>query len=398
MIPRQPAFIREISRTWATVDLDAIVHNVRVLRALLPGRPAFMAVVKADAYGHGAVPAAQAATGAGAEWLGVATAEEALDLHAAGLRSSMLVLGPVAREWLPDLVRAGCAVTIQDEASLAAAAAVNVPDRPRVHIKVDTGMTRLGIDPARLAGLVAAVDPARIVVEGVFTHLSCADDPDLSTTRAQLAAFAAAADLVRARFPKVLRHAAASAAVIAHPETALDLVRVGIALYGVPPAPHLSSVDLRPAMSLTSRVIRTRRVEACTPVSYGATYRTPRDTVIATVPVGYADGYPRALSGRGEMLADGQRCPVAGRVCMDYTMLDVGDARVREGDEVTVFGSGLPAAEVAEAAGTSAYELLCRVGPRVPRIYLAGGHPVATASGGLRAAVSETGAQGARLR
>lgn len=398
MTTREPAFIREISRTWAAVDLDAIVHNVRALRALLPGRPAFMAVVKADAYGHGAVPVSQAATGAGAQWLGVATADEALDLRAAGLRSPILVLGPAPREWLPDLVRAGCAVTIQDEASLAAAAAVSAPDRPRIHIKVDTGMTRLGIDPARLAGLVAAVDPARVVVEGVFTHLACADDPDPGMTRAQLAAFAFAADVVRARFPGALRHAAASAAVIAHPEAALDLVRVGIALYGVPPAPHLSSVDVRPAMSLVSRVIRTRRVEAGTPVSYGATYRAPRDTVIATVPVGYADGYPRALSGRGEMLVGGRRCPVAGRVCMDYTMLDVGDVPVREGDEVTVFGPGLPATEVAEAAGTIAYELFCRIGPRVPRIYLAGGRPVAAASGGLRGAAGEAGVRRARVR
>lgn len=387
-----------MSRTWAAVDLDAVAHNVRTLRALLPGRPAFMAVVKADAYGHGAVPVAQAATGAGAEWLGVATADEALDLRAAGIRSPILVLGPVEREWLPDLVGAGCAVTIQDEASLAAASAVNAPNRPRIHIKVDTGMTRLGIGPARLADLVAAVDPSRIVVEGVFTHLACADDPDPGPTRAQLAAFASAWGMVRARFPGALRHAAASAAVIAHPEAALDLVRVGIALYGVPPAAHLSWVDVRPAMSLIARVVRTRRVEVGTPVSYGATYRAPCDTVIATVPVGYADGYPRALSGRGQMLVAGRRCPVAGRVCMDYTMLDVGDARVRAGDEATVFGPGLPVTEVADAAGTIAYEVLCRVGPRVPRIYLAGGRPVAVASGGLRIAAGEAGAQGARVR
>jgi alanine racemase len=200
-------------------------------------------------------------------------------------------------------------------------------------------------------------------------------------TRAQLAALTRAAEIVRARFPNILCHAAASAGVLGYPDAALDLVRVGIALYGVTPAPHLSA-PLRPVMTLMSRVFQTRRVAAGAPVSYGATYRPQRATTIATIPVGYADGYPRALTNAGTMLIGRQRHPVAGRVCMDFTMLDVDDAAVREGDDVTVFGPGLSATEVAAAAGTISYELFCRVGRRVPRLYVRAGRIVAIAMAG----------------
>ncbi len=371
---------RARSRTWATIDLDAVAHNVRALRGRTPSATAFMAVVKADAYGHGVVPIAETALAAGASWLGVATADEALELRAAGVQAPMLILGPVPADWLP-LVAEDCAITVGDQASIDALERLPSRTRPRVHLKVDTGMTRLGVPVEGLPALVARVDPARVVVEGVYTHLACADDPDPAMTRAQLAAFARAAEIVRARFPEVLCHAAASAGVLGYPEAALDLVRVGIALYGVSPAPHLDA-PLRPAMTLSSRVVSTRRAAAGTAVSYGATYRAGRATTIATIPVGYADGYPRALSNACVMMIGGQRHRIAGRVCMDFTMLDVGGAAVREGDEVMVFGPGLPAAEVAGAAGTIAYELFCRVGRRVPRLYLREGRVVAVASAG----------------
>ncbi|MDR7486700.1 MAG: alanine racemase [Armatimonadota bacterium] len=375
-----PGLAFATSRTWAEVDLGAIAHNVRALRALLPPQTAFMAVVKADAYGHGLVPVAEAALEAGATWLGVATPEEALDLRAAGLGARILVLGPVDPSWLPALAAARCALTAADRAALEAARRLSSDERPRIHLKVDTGMRRLGTTLEDLEALLDAVDRDRLVVEGVFTHLACADEPDPSMTRFQLAAFREATGMVRARFPGALAHAANSAAVMAHPEAALDLVRVGIALYGAPPAPHLRSPALRPAMSVRSRVVRVQRVAEGTSVSYGATYRAPRPTAIATVPVGYADGYPRALSNVGTMLVGGIRHRVAGRVCMDYTMFDVGEAPVRVGDEVTVFGSGLGADEVAQAAGTIPHELFCRVGRRLPRIYLRDGRPVAIAA------------------
>lgn len=367
------------SRTWATVDLDAIAGNVQALRALLPARTAFMAVVKADAYGHGSVPVAQAAVEARASWLGVVTPEEALELRAAGVGARILIMGPIAPDWLSRIAAAGCAAMVADTRMLNAAQGLPGRERPRVHLKVDTGMTRLGTTVETLPALLDTVDPSRVVVEGLFTHLACADDPESPVTREQLSAFAQAARVVRARFPDVCCHAAASAGVLGHPDAAFDMVRVGIALYGVSPAPHLAAPGLRPAMTLSSRVVRTRRVESGVSVSYGATYRTPGPTVIATVPVGYADGYPRTLSNAGMMMVRGERFPVAGRVCMDYTMLDVGDAQVREGDEVTVFGPGLPADEVARSAGTIANELFCRVGRRVPRMYLRGEKPVGIA-------------------
>lgn len=384
------------SRTWAVIDLGAIAHNVQVLRGRIPPRTAFMAVVKADAYGHGAAPVAEAALAAGASWLGVATAEEVLELRAAGIAARTLILGPVPADWLPAVAR-DCMITLADHASLDVLHGLPGPHRPRVHIKIDTGMTRLGVAVDELPALLAAIDPARIVVEGVYTHLACADDSDPSMTRAQLTTFARAAELVRARFPGAICHAAASAGVLGHPEAALDLVRIGIALYGVAPAPHLS-VPLRPVMTLSSRVIRTRHVAAGTPVSYGATYRPQRATTIATVPVGYADGYPRALSNAGVMRIGGQRHPIAGRVCMDFTMLDVGDAPVREGDEVTVFGPWLPAAEVAASAGTIAYELFCRVGPRVPRLFVREGRVVAVAIGSQDLRAVEVGRRGLEVR
>jgi alanine racemase len=377
--PDSPEALRR--RTWATVDLDALAHNVRVLRGRLPSRTAFMAVVKADGYGHGAVAVAEQAVAAGASWLGVATAEEAVELRAAGIAASLLVLGPVDPAWVPALVDLDCALTIGGRASVPPQTDATVRRPARVHIELDTGMTRIGITPDELPGLLRGLDPNRVTVEGLFTHLACADARDLSMARAQIAAFLQAADWLRARVPDLCCHAAASAGMLAVPEAAFDMVRVGIAMYGVNPTPD-RPLPLQPVMTLRSRVVRARRVAAGTPVSYGATYRTRAATTIVTVPVGYADGYPRALSAVGSMLVAGVPCPVAGRVCMDYTMLDAGDAPVREGDEATVFGGGLPAEDVASAAGTIAYELFCGVGRRVPRIYLGAGRPTAIAVAG----------------
>lgn len=375
------ALERHLARAWVTVDLDAIAHNVRALRALLPAQTAFMAVVKADAYGHGAVPVATAALDAGAACLGVATAEEALELRAAGLAAPILILGPVPAPWLSMAAQAGCKLTVADAAALDAVAGLPGRSRPGLHIKVDTGMTRLGFAPEDLDHVLSDAQRSGLAVEGLFTHLASADETDTSATVRQLEVFSTALRLTRTRFPGVIAHAAASAGVIGYPEAAFDMVRVGIALYGVPPAPHLPGPGLRPPLTWRARVVRTRRVASGTPVSYGGTYRALRATTIATVSVGYGDGYPRALSSTGAMSIAGRRFPVAGRVCMDYTMLDVGDAPVHDGDEVTVLGAGLPAQEVALAAGTVAHEVFCRIGRRVPRIYMRAEGHVAAAAG-----------------
>lgn len=376
------ALLRARSRTWASVDLDAVAHNVRAIRSLLPRRTEFMAVVKADAYGHGLVPVASSALAAGASWLGVMTPGEAEELLAAGVRSRTLILGPVSADWLPRLAGTECRLTVGTIPALEAVQSLADGTRHRVHIKVDTGMTRMGVVVEELAGLLSRVNPSKVEVEGVLTHMACADAPDPAATKAQLAAFEQAVALVRERFPLAIAHAAASAATFAYPEAHLDMVRIGISLYGVAPAPHLNVPALQPVMTLYSRLTRTRRVPAGTPVSYCGTYRTPGATTIATVGLGYADGYPRLLGNVGQMLAGGKRLPVVGRVCMDYTMLDAGSAPVREGDEVIVFGPGLPVEEVSAAAGTIPHELFCRVGRRVPRIYLRDGRPTLVVGGG----------------
>lgn len=372
---------RARSRTWASVDLDAVAHNVRAVSSLLPGKTEFMAVVKADAYGHGLVPVAGAALAAGASWLGVMTPGEAAELLAAGVRAPTLILGPISAGWLPRVAGSECRLTVGTIPALEALQSRAGGVRHRVHLKVDTGMTRMGVTVEKLVGLLGRVDPSKVEVEGVLTHMACAGALDPAATRAQLAAFERAVALVRERFPLAIAHAAASAATFAHPEAHLDMVRIGISLYGVAPAPHLNAPALRPAMTLSSRVTRAQRVPAGTPVSYCGTYRTQQATTIATVGLGFADGYPRVLGNAGQMLVGGQRLPVAGRVCMDYTMLDAGGTPVREGDEVIVFGPGLPVDEVADAAGTIPHELFCRVGRRVPRVYLRDGLPVAVAGG-----------------
>ncbi|HLE76849.1 MAG TPA: alanine racemase [bacterium] len=369
-------------RTWAEVDLDAIAHNVRALRALLPATCRFMAVVKADGYGHGMTEVARAAIDAGATWLGVATLHEGLALRTAGFREPVLILGAVSPEDLMATVlpRPPLSIAITSPEILEALIATPASGF-RVHLKIDTGMTRLGLRPddaAQTLDLLARLRN-RMALEGCFTHLATADDPESPLAAEQLAAFAPVAAMVRERFPSALVHAANSAGTIAWPGAHYDLVRVGIAMYGMYPAPILRTLmdePLRPAMRLHSRVVRTLRVPAGTPVGYGATYRTERPTVIATVACGYADGYPRQASNRGEAVIGGRRHPVAGRVAMDYLMLDAGDADVRVGDEVELFGESVSADEVAKWAETISYHVFCGIGPRVPRLYLRGGQVV----------------------
>jgi alanine racemase len=364
------------SRTWATIELDAIGSNLAALRSRIPEATLLMAVVKADAYGHGMVPVARAALEAGATWLGVATADEALALRSAEATASILVLGPAGSEWLEALAEADCAITIGDRASLDAVARRSAGPPLRVHVKVDTGMTRFGVAPHDLEGVLRVLADARVIIEGVFTHLAAADDPEPAVTAAQLEAFDGVLAAVRRAAPRALCHAAASAAVLAHPAATLDMVRVGMAIYGVSPLAE-PRPELVPAMTVRARVARIASVGVGTPVSYGLTYRTSAPTCIATIPIGYADGYPRALSNVGAMMVRGERVPVVGRVCMDYTMLDVRDLAVQEGDEVIVLGGDLPVVDVAAMAGTSSYEIVARIGTRVPRLYLRGGEPVA---------------------
>ncbi len=377
----------------AEVDLTAIAHNIRALRGRTAPGTAFMAVVKADAYGHGAQAVARVALEHGASWLGVARLHEALALRRTGIEAPILVFGATAAEEAEVLaareIRQAVGTLEAARALSAVASARGV--RVRVHVKIDTGMGRLGFVPDRLSRPEAS-PPAEerlcscleeilrlpgLDIEGVFTHFASADAADLSSAERQLALFLELLAALRARGIEFsLRHAANSAGLLRLPAAHLDLVRAGIALYGIAPAPEVApELTLVPAMTLRATVVQVKEVPAGFSVSYGNTWRAPAPTRIATIAAGYADGYPRLLSSRGRMLYRGARLPVVGRVCMDLTMLDAGDAPgIRAGDEVVLFGRDgdvlLPVEEVASAAGTIPYEILCGVSARVPRVYL----------------------------
>lgn len=364
----------------AVVDLDAVRRNVRTIAAQV-APSAVMAVVKADAYGHGAVPVARAALDAGAGWLGVADMHEAIALREAGIDAPVLAWlhDPDAR-FAPAVERdvdLGISSVAQLDAVAGAAASVDrIAD---VHLKLDTGLSRNGIAPgawpaavARAAELEAA---GRIHVRGVFSHLANTS-PDEDA--AQLAAFLRGVDVARAAgLRPELRHLASTAAALRFPEARLDLVRIGIGLYGIPPfgdGTTAAALGLRPVMTLRGRVAAVRRVDAGAGVSYNHVWRADRPTTLALVPLGYADGVPRQASGRAHVLIGGRRHPVVGRIAMDQFLVDVGDARVDVGDPVVLFGdpaTGAPSADDwADAADTIGYEIVTRIGPRVPRAHV----------------------------
>jgi alanine racemase len=375
-----------VARAWADVDLDAVAHNTRVLRQhVAPAR--LCAVVKADGYGHGAVPAAEAALGAGADWLAVAQVHEAAALRGAGIEAPLLVLSEPRADELDVAVGLEARLTVYSpEMVTALADAVRRRNAPsvNVHLKVDTGMRRVGVEPGEVLGLAKAiVEHPRLELEGVLTHFPVADEPGNPFTGEQLERFDAVLDELReAGFEPPIRHAANSAAALCVPEARYDLVRCGIALYGLPPAPALDGiVDLRPALSLASEVSFVKHVPAGQGISYGHRQRTTRDTVVATVPIGYADGVFRALPMAGaEVLIHGERRPMIGVVTMDQLMVDCGPgADVRPGDDVVLLGAQgderVAPDEWAALLHTISYEVVCAIGPRVERRYHTSPHP-----------------------
>jgi len=362
--------------TVAEVSLAALRANCRQAQALVGPAVAVMAVVKADAYGHGALAAARAFVEAGAAALGVSTVEEAVELRKAGVGGPMAVLGgtfPGQAEAVVGHDLATAVWTIDSARALAAAAGA-AGRTVELHLKVDTGMTRLGCDTADLPAFgraVAALSNVRIA--GVFSHFASADAVETATAKAQLARFAAAVEaLAGAGIRPPLVHLANSAAVLCVPEAHFTMVRPGLMLYGYAPAPHLRArAALRPAMRFRSAVAVTRRVETGRAVGYGGTWVAKRASTIAVLPVGYADGYHRLASNRAEVVVRGRRAPIAGRVCMDHTMLDVTDVPgVAVGDPVVLFGEGLGADELGGWCETISYEMLTAVGRRVPRVYV----------------------------
>ena len=364
---RAPAPTR---RTWAEIDLGAVQANLAAIRMHLDPAVRIMAVVKADGYGHGAVPVARAALRAGAAWLGVATVDEGLALRKARIAAPILVFGPASTEEIAEAVRRDLSLTLISAESVPVVARGAGRRAARVHLKIDTGMTRLGVAPAEAATVARAAAAAGLHLEGVFTHLATADEPGSEETRDQLTRFEAVLPRLRRRFPGLLVHAANSAGAVLLPRSHYAMVRVGLAMYGLSPQSVRERVSLRPVMRMRSRVVRTIRAQPGTAVSYGATYRVLRPTTIATVACGYADGYPRLAGLNGEVVLGADRVHIAGRVCMDYLMVDAGDRSVRAGEIVELFGDGVSAEEVAAWAHTISYEVVCGVSPRVPRVYV----------------------------
>ncbi len=366
--------------TWAEVDLSAIRRNIMALKSLVSPPTRFCAVVKADGYGHGAIAVAGEAIKAGADYLAVAILDEALILRSAGFTGPLLILGYTPPRQAHLVAENGLTQTIynleQAEALSGAAQALGL--MAKVHLKVDTGMGRLGVRPADAPDFAVAVDRLpNLIVEGVYTHFAKADSRDKAHALKQFDAFRSALTGIRDRELTIpIRHCANSAATLDLPETHLDMVRAGISMYGFWPSDETTKpIDLTAAMRLKTTVALLKHVPAGTPLSYGCTYVTEAEADIATLPVGYADGWTRMLSGRGaKALVAGQRAPVVGRICMDPCLIDgTGIPGVAEGDEVLLFGGpDLPAEEVAGLLGTINYEIVCMVGKRVPRVYFGG--------------------------
>lgn len=352
-------------RSTAVVDLGAISRNVARLRALTD--TPVMAVVKADGYGHGMVESARAAIQGGAEWLAVAFVEEALTLRKAGIDARVLTLIPTAEDPLDEAVAHDVDLSVGSLEQLRA-----TPPAARIHLEFDSGLARGGTDHTQWPELVRQARDREVIA--IWSHFACSEQPDHEANARQLAAYQRALDIAKEHgvVPQ-LRHLANSGATLTNPAARWDLLRPGIAIYGIAPGPDVPMHDLEPAMTLTSTVAATKRVPEGTGVSYGLTYTTQRETTLALIPLGYGDGVPRHASSTARVWIGGRQHVIAGRVCMDQLVLDVGDHPVRAGDEAILFGAGTrgewTADDWANAIGTIGYEIVTRIGARVPRTY-----------------------------
>ena len=382
--------MKTLKRTWAEISLDNLEHNYHALRAHIPQGCKFLGVIKADAYGHGAVPVSGTLSELGCEYLAVSNLEEAVQLRRGGIRTPVLILGYTPPEYADTMVFMDLTQEIH---SMDYARALEERLRGtnyilNVHLKLDTGMGRIGFlaygGHSELTQLRAFSQLTHLRAEGVFTHFSAADSrlaDDEAYTETQYARFQAAlAELESCGIRPALRHCANSAVTILHPEYSLDMVRGGIALYGCAPDRDCAGLlDLRPVMTLRTTIAQIRDVAAGTPISYGRTFTAPHDLRMAVLPVGYADGLSRSLSGKARFRLHGVDVPVIGRICMDMCMVDItGVPNAKVGDELTLFGydedgQRVPVERLAEASGTISYEILCTLSKRIARLYYSGG-------------------------
>lgn len=382
--------MKTLKRTWAEVSLDNLEHNYRAIKNHIPEGCRFLGVMKADAYGHGAVPLSHALCELGAEYLAVSNLEEAIQLRRGGVRAPMLILGYTPASFADtmvfmDITQEVHSLEYAKELDTALAGTNYILN---VHLKLDTGMTRIGFfayDHERtLPELLEVCGLPHLHVEGVFTHFCVADSKapeDEAFTRTQYARFTAMLDALAAHgIRPELRHCASSGATILYPELALDMVRPGIATYGHAPSEDTEGIlDLRPLMTVRTTVAQLREIPAGTSISYGRTYTAERDMRVAVLPIGYADGLLRGLSGKVSFRIRGRMARSVGRICMDMCMVDVSEIPgIRVGDEAALFGYDtdgtlLPCERIAQQAGTISYEILCGISKRIPRIYMQDG-------------------------
>lgn len=379
--------LEKYQRVYAAVDLDAVCFNMERMKSNIAPDTKIMGIIKTDGYGHGAVP-----IGRELEQLnyvfgyGVATAEEAYSLREAGLRKPILILGYTFPYCYEELIRKEIrpAVFRYDMLEELAACAAKLGKKAKIHIKVDTGMTRIGIlpDEEGLSFVQKALSYKELEIEGIFTHFARADEKDKTSVKEQFDQISQFWKRVEAqtgyRIP--IKHCSNSAGILELKEANMDVVRAGITLYGLSPSEEVTgkALSLRPVLSLKSHIVYIKQVKQGTPVSYGGTYVTEKAMRIATIPVGYGDGYPRGLSGKGYVLIHGKKAPILGRVCMDQFMVSVEDIPgAKEGDEVTLIGRDGPECitmeELGALSGRFNYELACNLGKRVPRVYIKGG-------------------------
>jgi len=379
----------DIRPTWAEIDLDNLRHNIMEIKHTISSYTRLCAIVKADAYGHGAVEVAKEALECGASYLGVAFLEEALELRTNGITAPILILGFTPESQFDKIIKYSITQTIYNlkYAVALSECALKHNKKAKVHIKIDTGMSRIGFCPEACLtdDFKKLFSLQGLEIEGIFTHFARADERDRSFTDEQFRVFREVVNALEKEGYKIpIKHAANSAGIIQYPETHLDMVRPGIILYGLYPSDEVPKdlISLKPVMRLKTRVSNVKVLPKGKAISYGGTFITQRKSIIATLPVGYADGFSRLLSSKAQVLIKGQRAPVVGRVCMDQCMVDVTDIQgtVSIGDEVTLMGEDgdnrVPAEELAKLTGTINYEVVCGISRRVPRVYINGGNIV----------------------
>lgn len=384
--------IENYQRVYAVIDLDAVYYNMEHMHRNLSAGTKMMGVIKTDGYGHGAIPIGRELEKMDYVFgYAVATAEEAMILCHAGLQKPILILGYTFPYCYEELICKDIRPTVfrPDTVEELSLCARKLGKSAKVHIKVDTGMSRVGImpDDEGLDFVDKALHAEGIKVEGMFTHLARADEEDKASAREQISKFQRFVERVEheLHFHIPIKHCSNSAGIVELPEAGMDMVRAGITLYGLWPSAEVRHdiVHLKPVLSLKSHIVYIKTVEAGVPISYGGTYVTPKQMRIATIPVGYGDGYPRGLSGKGYVLIRGKKAPILGRVCMDQFMVSVDDIpEAVEGDEVTLIGTDgeliITMEELGDISGRFNYELACDLGKRIPRVYIKNGQVTAT--------------------